>query len=148
MEAWELQARESVRDTISAYNFATDRGDLEGMSRCFTLSGSLTIRGDPPLIGRETIVSGLIRTLQNPSHRGNQTPTPTYIHHHVSSTHFQFISESEAQTRSYFAVLTSIGLDHWGRYHDRFAPENDSWLLTSRSIHVDGFAKDSLLGQG
>jgi hypothetical protein len=146
MESWESLIRESVRHTISSYNFATDKGDLDGMSRCFTVTGSLTIRDDPPLIGRADIVSGLTRTLRDQAPRGDQSVALTYIHHHVSSTHFESVSESEAKTRSYFAVLTSIGLDHWGRYHDRFAPEQGDWLLASRSIHVDGFAKDTLLG--
>jgi hypothetical protein len=148
MEVWELLVRQSVRHTISTYNFATDRGDLEGMSSCFTPSGSLTIRDDPPLVGRADILSGLTQTLQNQSDRGARPQPTTYIHHHVSSTHFGFVSESEVKTRSYFAVYTLIGLDHWGRYHDRFAPEHSGWLLTSRAIHVDGFAEDSLLGSG
>jgi hypothetical protein len=148
VEVWESLVRESVRQTISSYNFATDKGDLDAMSLCFTLSGSLKIRDDPPLIGRADIVSGLTRTLQKGSEGMRRHRTPMYVHHHVSSTHFELVSESEVKARSYFAVLTSIGLDHWGRYHDRFVPEHGHWLLASRSIRVDGFAQESLLGQG
>jgi hypothetical protein len=146
VNAWESLVRESVRHTISSYNFATDKGDLGAMALCFTASGSLTIRDDPPLIGRAGIATGLTRTLEEQSGRGDRPRPTTYIHHHVSSTHFEIISESEVKTRSYFAFITSIGLDHWGRYHDRFALENEDWLLDSRTIYVDGFAQDSLLG--
>jgi SnoaL-like domain len=146
VKAWESLVRESVRHTISSYNFATDKGDLGAMALCFTASGSLTIRDDPPLIGRTEIASGLTRTLEEQSGRAGGLRPTTYIHHHVSSTHFEIISDTEVKTRSYFAVITSIGLDHWGRYHDRFAPENEDWLLASRVIYVDGFAHDSLLG--
>ena len=44
---------------------------------------------------------------------------------------------------SYFQVITDIGLDHWGRYRDRFAPVADRWLLVQRSVKTDGYAAAS-----
>jgi hypothetical protein len=40
-------------------------------------------------------------------------------------------------------MITDIGLDHWGRYQDRFVPVGDRWLLARRSVKTDGYAPGS-----
>ena len=55
------------------------------------------------------------------------------------------VSVAGVVCRSYFAVFTTIGVDHWGRYQDEVRKENGDWLIGNRHIHVDGFADNSLL---
>jgi hypothetical protein len=43
-----------------------------------------------------------------------------------------------AAARSYFQVLTMRGLDHWGRYTDRFVSHDGTWQFSHRSVRVDG----------
>jgi hypothetical protein len=136
MELWELEARESVRDTIASYTFAGDRRRLRDMAACFTEQGSMEINGAEPLVGRDVIAATLEQVL--PSER-----TPTHAHHHVSSIHFASVTPTAVETSSYFKVLTDCGLDHWGRYRDRFVPAEGRWLLESRRITVDGRSAES-----
>jgi len=34
--------------------------------------------------------------------------------------------------------LTPQGLDHWGRYHNRYAATDGGWRFTARSVRVNG----------
>ena len=42
-----------------------------------------------------------------------------------------------ADGRCYFSVLTPGGLDHWGRYRDRYRAVDGRWLFEERRIRVD-----------
>src|SRR4051812_49807675 len=46
----------------------------------------------------------------------------------------EIVTAGEVTARSYFTVVTDIGVDHWGSYHDALAPDRDTgrWLFTSR----------------
>jgi hypothetical protein len=48
---------------------------------------------------------------------------------------------------SYFTVLTEIGLDHHGRYRDRFVrlDTTDLWLIEHRLVSTDWRAKRSTM---
>jgi hypothetical protein len=39
-------------------------------------------------------------------------------------------------------VLSSFGLDHWGRYIDEVGVVDDEWLITKRVITTDGVDPD------
>jgi hypothetical protein len=136
MEQWELIARESIRHTISTYNFGGDRGRLEELAAAFAPDGSLQIDDDPPLVGREAIVASLGRVLL-------VDPAPSFLHHHVAATHFRSVTREAIETSSYFQVLSDVGLDHWGRYGDRFVPVDGRWLLARRHVVTSGLSPDS-----
>ena len=54
------------------------------------------------------------------------------------------VDEAHATGRCYFAVLTDIGLDHWGRYVDDYRRVDDRWVFASRSVTLDGQVSGSL----
>jgi len=60
------------------------------------------------------------------------------IRHFTSNPRITFESETRAQVRTYYAVLSSFGLDHWGRYIDEFGVVDGEWLITKRVITTDG----------
>ena len=74
--------------------------------------------------------------------------TIVHVHHHVTSTFFQSVAETEAGCRSYYLVTTQVGVDHWGRYHDTLVPDPDApedrWVFAERRVTADGFHEDSL----
>ncbi len=39
-------------------------------------------------------------------------------------------------------MLTLHGLDHWGRYTDRFERVDERWLFAHRAVRVDGATPD------
>jgi hypothetical protein len=38
---------------------------------------------------------------------------------------------------SCYTVFSDIGLDHFGRYRDRFVPVGDRWLIAHRIVTMD-----------
>ena len=136
METWELVARECVRDTVARYNHAGDAGRFEDMVECFTGDGELTVVGGATHRGHAELrafFSGV----------GDTAGGFTHLRHCVTNVLIDVTGPSEAAVRSYFQVITDIGLDHWGRYHDRFVPVGDRWLLARRSVKTDGYAQGS-----
>lgn len=72
---------------------------------------------------------------------------PGPVHHHVSSVLIDLDHHDSATVRSYFSVITSIGLDHWGRYRDKVvetAP-GGAWRFAERVVRVGGHATGSLV---
>ena len=48
------------------------------------------------------------------------------------------MSPTEARGACYFLAVTEHGVDHWGRYRDRYVPEGDRWLFAHRLVRTDG----------
>lgn len=144
MDIWELDIRESVRQTLADYTAATDRFDLHALATCFGPEGILEFTGGAePLTGPAAIEAGLGAALARDSDPGSQTPT--LVRHHVSSIRFETVTRDRVEVCSYFAVHTDVGLDHWGRYRDVLVPADGRWLFAHRQIKVDAFAADSLM---
>jgi hypothetical protein len=144
MMLWELEVRESVRQTLADYTAATDRFDLRALGACFGPNGVLEFTGGTePLTGPVAIEAGLLAAMTRaPDRKGT---APTHVRHHVSSVRFGSVARDRVEVSSYFAVHTDIGLDHWGRYRDELIPVNDQWLFARRRISVDAFSPSSLM---
>jgi hypothetical protein len=144
VQAWELEIRESVRQTLADYTAATDRFDLRSLGSCFAPEGVLEFTGGAaPLTGPAEIEAGLGSALNTPPDPAKRKPT--HVRHHVSSIRFGSVAADRVEVSSYFAVHTDIGLDHWGRYRDVLMPVDGRWLFAHRRISVDAFSADSLM---
>lgn len=144
MDSWELEVRESVRQTLSDYTAATDGFDLHSLAQCFAPDGVLEFSGgDEPLKGPEAIEAGLGAAMAREP--DSACRALSHVRHHVSSIRFAQVARDRVEVSSYFAVHTDIGLDHWGRYRDVMVPRDARWLFAHRRISVDGFATESLM---
>ncbi|MBV9637971.1 MAG: nuclear transport factor 2 family protein [Mycobacteriaceae bacterium] len=143
MQVWEVEVRESVRQTLADYTAATDTFNLKALAACFSGDGVLEYTGGRPLTGPTAIEAGLGARMSSP--RDSSRPMPTHVRHHLSSIRFAGVARDRVEVTSYFAVHTDIGLDHWGRYRDVLVPRDDRWLFASRKITVDGFSAESLM---
>lgn len=143
MELSELVIRESVRDLIARYTQAGDRGRVIDLAQLFAPDGVLDV-GDHGgrWEGRAEIERQLTAVAERVAAAGS---TPTRVQHHVTGTAITIESESTAAAESYFAVHTAIGLDHWGRYRDRFVAIDGVWHFAERTVKVDGHATGSLM---
>lgn len=139
MDAGEAIAREQIRDVISRYNHAGDRGDLESLARCFREDGVLDIEGEDACAGRAAILRRLSGVVSNSIARGERA----FVRHHVSSVKIDLTGPDSATAASYFLVFTEIGLDHWGRYLDRLSRSDGDWQFAHRKVRLDGVAPDS-----
>lgn len=133
METWELIARESIRDLIARYNASGDSGRFDEMLALFREDAVLEIDG----IAHEG--KGAIRQIfEGAAERtGPAVAGPRFIRHFTASHQIDLESRDEARGRCYFQVLTDRGLDHWGRYVDRYRLDGDRWRFQHRSVSVD-----------
>ncbi|MBV9291157.1 MAG: nuclear transport factor 2 family protein [Frankiales bacterium] len=128
MEGWELAAREHIRELIARYNLAGDRGWVDEMMALFAPDAVLCIDGVEH-VGLDAIRS-VFTTASGPH--------PELIRHHTATLRIDVASVESACARCYFQVLTVDGLDHWGRYSDRFTCVDGEWRFSHRSVRVDG----------
>ncbi|MGI8757200.1 MAG: nuclear transport factor 2 family protein [Acidimicrobiales bacterium] len=154
MERTDLIAREAIRDLLARYTWAADRGRTTEVAACFTADGALDV-GDHGgrLVGPEAIAHDLddvvARTASSAASTEAETGTDgrSPVRHHVTSVAIALDTHAAATVRSYFLVLTRIGLDHWGRYRDQVvetAP-GDQWLFRERVVIIDGRSPGSLM---
>jgi hypothetical protein len=112
------------------------------MIECFMPNGVLVIHGTDRYEGRAALHS-FFSGVRGTTDRSRQL---TSLRHNVTNTLIEVDDARDAATaRSYFTVITDIGVDHWGSYHDRLVPDPVSgrWLFASRSVRTDGYGPDS-----
>ena len=139
MEAWELEARERIRETIAAYAHRVDGGRFDELVDLFAPDGVLEFEGEPAHRGREAIrafVTGTGRDLA--AGTGSQR-----IRHHVSNVVIELDGSDRARARCYFLAVTDRGVDHWGRYRDELGRDGDVWRFLHRRVRTDGAAPGS-----
>jgi SnoaL-like domain len=151
LELWELGAREACRDTLAQYTHAGDRYLLDEFVGAFCEDGVLEIRGSAPITGRAAIMErfgGGTAALAARQEVRTAAQSPESIRrivrHNVTNIRFESTSPDQAIVASYFTVITQIGLDHMGRYRDRFVPVGDRWLIAHRFVSTDWRAPDSI----
>jgi uncharacterized protein (TIGR02246 family) len=140
VEPWELVARERVRDTLAAYNWAGDAGRLEELAAAFCPDGVLHLRDGEPVRGREAIAAFLQGVTSVPP-----PGVKRIVRHNVTNTRFVELTAEQARVESYFTVVTELGLDHYGRYRDVLVPVGDRWLLQQRFVSTDWRAPTSTM---
>ncbi len=152
MELWELAAREACRDTLAQYTHAGDRYNLEDFAGAFCEDGVLEIRGADPLQGRDAIMArfggapAATRAQEEAAKKRDSGALRRIVRHNVTNIRFEALQPDEAVVASYFTVITEIGLDHMGRYRDRFVPVGDRWLIAHRFVSTDWRSPETTFG--
>jgi uncharacterized protein (TIGR02246 family) len=134
MEQWELAVREAIRETVASYAHCADSGRFEDFAALFAVDGVLEVHGEEPLRGRAAIRA----FLEGVGTQLNDATTVATIRHHVSNLTIDIVSPTEARGACYFLAITEHGVDHWGRYRDRYTPDGDKWLFAHRLARTDG----------
>ena len=151
MELWELVGRESIRDCIARWNYNGDARHMDEMVLVLAPDVEFRAVDDDVLHGRAAVLDFLtgVRDGKDGTAQADPRPAPNdgrylpagtnpSIRHFTSNPRITFESETRAQVRTYYAVLSSFGLDHWGRYIDEFGVVDGEWLITKRVITTDG----------
>jgi ketosteroid isomerase-like protein len=142
MELWELVAREQIRETVARYAHLVDRGRIEELVLLFAEDGTLEAGDRPPACGRAAIRAFFTETAA----RLASASARPLIRHHVSNLVIDVSGPDGATAESYFLAIAARGVDHWGRYRDRFARRESRWLFQHRRARADGYAPGSLFG--
>ena len=134
MEMWELVARESIRDLVARYNASGDSGRFDPMLELFTEDAVLVVP-DGTHEGRENI-----RAFFETIAAGNDRRPGVRLIRHFTATHqIDVLDPDAARGRCYYQVLTDEGLDHWGRYVDRYRRAAAGWRFQERRVGIDGW---------
>jgi hypothetical protein len=151
MELWELVARESIRDRIARWNSNGDAGRMAEMVLVLAPEVEFSIRDGEVYHGRDEVLQSLLDVRDAGSGASDSSPPSgrylppgkqPSIRHYTSNPTIDFESESRARVRTYYAVLSSFGLDHWGRYLDEFGVVDGEWLITKRNVTTEGVDPD------
>src|SRR3954454_12086296 len=141
MEMWELVARECIRDRISRWNSHGDAGRMAEMVKVLAPHVKFSIRDGEVMHGRDEVLQSLLGVRdRKATSDARSAATGRYlrpgkrpsIRHFTSNPTIEFESDTRARVRTYYAVLSSFGLDHWGRYLDEFGVVDGEWLVTER----------------
>ena len=139
VEAWELDAREQIRDLVASYNAHGDRGRFDEVMTLFTDDAVMDV-GDGHIYSGIQEIRTIFTETQESVHDGldNDTTKPRYLQHHTAIPAITFESSDAASGQAYFTVMTDVGVDHWGRYQDAYRVINGRWRFTARRVRVDG----------
>ena len=142
MEAWEVAAREGVRETIVRYAHLVDGGRFDELLELFTEDATLETGTGPAGHGRAAIRALFVDT----GARLEAAQGRPFIRHHVSTIDVDVQDPEAARARSYFLAVTERGPDHWGRYQDRLVRVDGRWLFQHRRVRTDGRVAGSVFG--
>ena len=140
MEMWEVIARESIRDLVARYNANGDTGRFAQVRELFSPDATMDIGDGRVYRGLDEVMTIFTSTKEGTGAAAGLT----HVRHTTSTHQIDLVDETSASGRLYFAVLTDIGLDHWGRYVDRYVVEDGRWKFASRVVSVDGWSPQSL----
>ncbi len=138
MELWELVARESIRDLVARYNANADSGRFDQVLECFAPDAVMELDGRP-YRGRDeirTIFTGAAEMVTS-------GPEPIMVRHHTSTLQIDVTGPDKATSRCYYQVLSGTGVDHWGRYLDRYGVVDGRWRFVHRREFLDGTVPES-----
>jgi hypothetical protein len=132
VDAWELAAREEIRDLVARYNANGDTGRFSQVLELFAPDAVMDLDDGRTFTGPDEILTIFTGT------RDRSPGDPAYVRHFTATHQIDVESRSAATGRCYFQVLTDIGLDHWGRYVDRYVVVDGRWRFAHRRATVDG----------
>ena len=139
MNLQELLDREAIKHLMAVYNTAGDSLRMEEFASVFADDGVL-VTGAFELEGREAIMKGLFGQV---SSNVSSAQRPTFVRHNLTTCKISFENESLARGRTYFQVVTDIGLDHAGVYTDEFRKQGDEWKIARRVVRTEYTAENS-----
>jgi ketosteroid isomerase-like protein len=140
VEQQELMAREAIRDLVARYNANGDSGRFAQVMELFAPDAVMVVDGTT-FTGQHEIL-----TMFTGVRDGARTDGAPVVIRHLTATHqIDLIDGSTATGRCYFQVLTAIGLDHWGRYVDRYRVVDGRWRFAHRTVTVDGISPGSVM---
>jgi hypothetical protein len=133
-------ARAAIADTLAVCTQAGDARKADAYADCFAADGILDL--GERFNGREAIRLWMAAPSVIPQPKG---PSPGFVSHHLTTCRIEMTSERTAQVRTYWLVITAIGVDHSGYYDDRFCKIEEAWRITYRRPRTLWTSPNSLL---
>lgn len=137
----QLDDREAVRATLTAFDAAANMGRAGDVAATFLLGGVLEQDGKI-LRGRPAILADLERLRGRPRVAGSPRGPGTVIRQ-LTTVQVEFVGPTEAHCYSRFVATSLTGVDHSGHYTDVVRLVDDRWLIAHRRVTVDAAASAS-----
>jgi hypothetical protein len=134
----DLLARESIRDLVARYNSYGDSALFDRMMELFAPDAAMEIRGR--VYSGHDEIRGIFTGVPGRASEGGSS----YIRHCTATHQIDLVDESTATGRCYFFVLSSAGLDHWGRYLDDYRVIDGAWRFARRRMLTDDLSPESV----
>jgi SnoaL-like domain len=131
----ELLAREEIRCLLAKYTVAGDRLDFRTLGSVFAADGIME-SGVVNAVGPEDIAAKLTVLVSDVDGR-KSTHAMTFSRHNLTTSLINFENETSATGRTYFLVISDVGIDHSGVYFDRFIKLDGEWKIKHRRIRID-----------
>jgi hypothetical protein len=137
MDLDELTAREAIRDLVARYNAGADGGRFDEVLELFAPDAVMDITTET-FNGRDEI-EGLFRRTQQRVLDAKPSPGERqYVRHFTATLQIDVEGPDAARSRCYYQVIMAHGLDHWGRYIDRYRKVDGAWRFAQRKVTTDG----------
>jgi hypothetical protein len=137
MDTAEAVSREEIRSLVASYNAFGDRGRVAELAGLFAPDGTLEIHGGESHVGPAAIEAYLGGVTSD------NTARATYWRHFVATHDIEVIDAERATGTAYFLVIDGNGLNHWGRYRDRYHRQGDGpWRFAHRLVRRDDGVDD------
>jgi SnoaL-like domain len=134
VDAWELEAREELRELLATYYRLGDSGRIAEQAGLFEPDGVVELYGRGEFVGRDAII-GAYQGL-NENHVAD--PAITYIRHFSSNYSLQVASPNEATGEGYWLLLNNRGPASWGRCRDWYRrSDTGPWRFARRLVRGD-----------
>ena len=137
MDIDELMAREAVRDLVARYNAVADGGRFDEVIELFAPDAVMEIPNET-LNGRDEIAGMFRRTQQRVIAAAPAPGERQYVRHFTATLQIDVEGPDAARSRCYYQVIMVHGLDHWGRYIDRYRKVDGVWRFAHRKVTTDG----------
>jgi hypothetical protein len=136
----EFLAREAIRKTLADYTIAGDDRDPTLFDPLWAEDALFEFAGFPPVPGFRCQGAAEIR-----ARSAAWTPLPieapglvsaTFVRHNLTTCRIELTGPGTARAKTYFMVVTDIGLDHAGNYIDELVRRGDRWLFAHRRVEL------------
>ena len=143
MELDELMAREAIRDLVARYNAGADGGRFDEVVALFAPDAVMEVPTET-FNGRDEI-DGLFRRTRERVLGSVDPGERQHMRHFTATLQIDVEGPDAARSRCYYQVLMAHGLDHWGRYIDRYRKVDGVWLFAHRKVTTDGRTRGSVM---
>ena len=130
----------AISATLAACTQAGDARKADNYARCFAEDGILDL--GEPITGRDAIRRWMAAPSPIPPPRNR---APGFVSHHLTTCRIELLDDCRAKVRTYWLVITAVGLDHSGYYDDRFVKTGNEWLIAHRRPRTLWVSPDSLV---
>lgn len=141
METREVEARVQIQALLATHANRGDAGDVRAMIDLYAPGATYELPNGTVMRGTRQMREILGGASSGSTGDGWGLE---YMRHHLTTARIELVGDTEAHSDSYFANINNRGLDHWGRWQDRFVRSADrGWLFRSRKVSVEGSVEGS-----